>query len=55
MPEGYASNVYQTGKQHCVGVGLTYMFGQAQQRKWRKVGNVDEADRLGSGGGQMGK
>jgi len=55
MPEGYYSNVYQTGKQHCVGIGLTYMFGQAQQRKWRKVGNLDEADRLGSGGGQMGK
>ncbi|MCQ2311615.1 MAG: TonB-dependent receptor family protein [Paludibacteraceae bacterium] len=48
--EGYSSVVTQRANRHCVGIGLTYLFGQAQSHKWRKVGNMDETARLGSGG-----
>jgi len=53
MSEGYSSRVDQQANRHKVGIGITYMFGQAHGHKWRKVGDVDEASRLGSGG-QMG-
>ncbi len=51
MSEGYASNGDQHVRAHNVGIGLTYIFGQQQAHKWRKVGNVDETSRLGSGSG----
>jgi len=53
MADGYASRVDQRSNRHQVGIGLTYMFGQAQGHKYRKVGGVDEESRLGNGG-QMG-
>jgi len=53
MAEGYDSRVDQRANRHKVGIGLTYMFGQAEGHKYRKVGGVDEESRLGSGG-QMG-
>lgn len=34
-----------------VSIGITYMFGQFQQHKFRKVGDSDDASRLGTGGG----
>jgi len=50
MAEGYSSRVDQRANRHKVGIGVTYMFGQAQGHKYRKVGGVDEASRLGNGG-----
>ena len=40
-----------TIRQQRVMFSLTWMFGQYQQHKNRKVGNLDESSRLGGGGG----
>lgn len=40
-----------TVRQQRVMFSLTWMFGQYQQHKNRKVGNLDESSRLGGGGG----
>lgn len=50
LAEGYYSEVSQHVRAHSVGVGLTYIFGQQQYHKWRKVGNVEESSRLGGSG-----
>ena len=43
-------------RQQRVMLSLTWMFGQYQQHKQRKVGDMDELNRLGGGGGmQTGK
>ena len=53
---GYTSWNRNSVRQQRVTFSLTWMFGQYQQHKNRKVGNLDELDRLGSGGGvQTGK
>ena len=40
-----------TVRQQRVMLSLTWMFGQYQQHKHRKVGELDESSRLGGGGG----
>ena len=52
---GYASWYRNTMRQQKVVFSLTWMFGQQQYTKQRKVGNLDESSRLGSGGGVGGK
>ena len=56
LPPGYSSsmNVTMLGSQR-VSIGITYMFGQFQQHKFRKVGNDDDSSRLGSSSGFGGK
>lgn len=49
--EGYRSWYKNTVRQQRVMFSLTWMFGQYQQHKNRKVGNLDESSRLGGGGG----
>ena len=49
--EGYASWYKNTVRQQRVMFSLTWMFGQYQQHKQRKVGDMDELNRLGGGGG----
>lgn len=51
LAEGYASRVSQEAHQQNISIGLTYMFGQYQRVKYRRVGNTDESSRLGGGGG----
>ena len=54
--EGYTSWSQNTVRQQRVTFSLTWMFGQYQQHKNRKVGDMDELNRLGGGGGvQAGK
>ena len=48
---GYSSWYSQTVRQQRVMLSITWMFGQQQQRKYRKVGELDESSRLGGGGG----
>ena len=48
---GSTSWMSETSRQQRVTFSLTWMFGQYQQHKNRKVGNLDELDRLGGGGG----
>jgi hypothetical protein len=48
---GYASWYKNTVRSQRVMFSLTWMFGQYQQHKQRKVGDMDELNRLGSGGG----
>jgi len=48
---GYISWSKNTIRQQRVTVSVTWMFGQYQQHKNRKVGNMDELNRLGGGGG----
>jgi len=50
MP-GYKSWYSNTIRQQRVTFSVTWMFGQYQQHKNRKVGNMDESSRLGGGGG----
>ena len=52
---GYASWYRNTMRQQKVVFSLTWMFGQQQYTIQRKVGNLDESSRLGSGGGVGGK
>ena len=48
---GYHSWYKNTVRQQRVMLSLTWMFGQYQQHKYRKVGDMDELNRLGGGGG----
>ena len=52
---GYISWSKNTIRQQRVTVSVTWMFGQYQQHKNRKVGNMDELNRLGGGGVSTGK
>ncbi len=51
LPENYESWYKNTVRQQRVVLSVTWMFGQFQQHKNRKVGNMDELNRLGGGGG----
>ena len=51
LAKGYASWHRNTVRQQRVVFSVTWMFGQYQQHKQRKVGDMDEAGRLGGGGG----
>lgn len=51
---GYASWFKNTVRQQRVMLSITWMFGQYQQHKQRKVGDMDELNRLGGGGGVQG-
>ena len=48
---GYNSWYKNTVRQQRVMLSVTWMFGQYQQHKNRKVGDLDELNRLGGGGG----
>ena len=48
--EGYASWSQNNFRQQRVMLSVTWMFGQYQQHKQRKVGDMDELNRLGGGG-----
>ena len=48
---GYSSWYKNTVRQQRVMLSVTWMFGQYQQHKYRKVGDLDELNRLGGGGG----
>ncbi len=54
LPDGQASWYKNTIRQQRVMFSLTWMFGQYQQHKNRKVGDLDELNRLGGGGGVSG-
>lgn len=56
LPEGYSSllDVTMLGSQR-VSIGISYMFGQFQYHKYRKVGEQDESSRLGGNSGYGGK
>ena len=49
--EGYTSWSRNTIHSQRVMASVTWMFGQYQQHKQRKVGDMDELNRLGGGGG----
>ena len=49
--QGATSWFKNTVRQQRVMLSLTWMFGQYQQHKNRKVGDMDELNRLGGGGG----
>ena len=49
--QGYSSWHKNTVRQQRVMFTITWMFGQYQQHKNRKVGELDELSRLGGGGG----
>ena len=51
---GYSSWYTNTVRQQRVMLSVTWMFGQYQQHKNRKVGELDESSRLGSGGSNIG-
>lgn len=51
MEPGYSSWFKNTVRGQKVMLSLTWMFGQYQQHKQRKVGDMDELNRLGGGGG----
>ena len=51
LQSGATSWFRNTVRQQRVTVSVTWMFGQYQQHKNRKVGNLDELNRLGGGGG----
>ena len=51
MQPGYSSWYKNTIRQQRVMASITWMFGQYQQHKQRKVGDMDELNRLGGGGG----
>ena len=48
---GYRSWYKNTVRQQRVMLSVTWMFGQQQRTKYRKVGDLDESSRLGGGGG----
>ncbi len=48
--EGYVSWYKNAVRQQRVSLSITWMFGQYQHYKQRKVGNLDELNRLGGGG-----
>lgn len=51
LAPGQESWYRNTVRQQRVMFSLTWMFGQYQQHKQRKVGDMDELNRLGGGGG----
>ncbi len=51
LAEGNRSYTRQEYRNQRVTVSLTWMFGQQQYVKHRKVGDLDESSRLGGGGG----
>ena len=51
LPAGYTSWYRNTARQQRVMLTVTWMFGQYQQHKNRKVGSMDELNRLGGSGG----
>ena len=51
LAEGYEGWYRNTVRSQRVMLSLTWMFGQYQQHKNRKVGDMDELNRLGGGGG----
>ena len=51
LAEGYANWYENKIRQQRVMLSVTWMFGQFQQHKYRKVGDMDELSRLGGGGG----
>jgi len=51
MPEGQENKIEQNYYSQQLTLSLTYSFGQYQQHKYRKVGNLEESSRAGSGGG----
>ena len=51
LASGYTSWYKNTIRQQRVVLSVTWMFGQYQQHKNRKVGQMDELNRLGGGGG----
>ena len=51
LAKGYSSWHKNTVRQQRVMLTITWMFGQYQQHKNRKVGYLDELNRLGGGGG----
>ena len=51
LEPGYNSWYKNTVRQQRVMLSVTWMFGQYQQHKNRKVGDMDELNRLGGGGG----
>ena len=51
LAPGYESWYRNTVRSQRVMFSLTWMFGQYQQHKQRKVGDMDELNRLGGGGG----
>lgn len=53
MP-GYKSSYTNIIRQQRVMLSVTWMFGQYQQHKRRKVGEMDESSRLGSGDSMQG-
>ena len=52
---GYESWNKNTVRQQKVTLSVTWMFGQYQQHKQRKVGDMDELNRLGGGGVSTGQ
>ena len=46
---GYSNWYKNTARQQRVTLSVTWMFGQQQRTKYRKVGNMDESSRLGGG------
>ena len=54
LQSGYSSWYRNVVRQQRVSLSITWMFGQYQQHKQRKVGNMDELNRLGGGGVQTG-
>ena len=51
LASGYESWYKNTTRSQRVTFSITWMFGQYQQHKNRKVGDMDELNRLGGGGG----
>ncbi len=51
LGEGYSSVIFQDVCQQSVNIGITYLFGQQQKIKRRRVGQSDESSRLGSSSG----
>ncbi len=49
LPEGYSSVSSWIGRYQHVSVSVTWMFGQQQYVKQRKVGTIDEDSRMSSG------
>ena len=55
LEPGYNSWTKNTIRQQRVILSVTWMFGQFQQHKYRKVGDMDELNRLGGGGVSAGQ
>ena len=55
LAEGYSSWYKNTIRQQRVTLSVTWMFGQYQQHKNRRVGDMDELNRLGGGGVSAGQ